>query len=124
MMNEQKICQAYSTAGDLRQRITALAKANGTTTDVIRDILIRNGYSPPAMPAPARCTPALVPPKAALTNRGLERALRLMELAEQGTPAEKIAEEFGVSYGQALTWVARLCVLCEEYIAAAKGGAL
>ena len=107
MMNEQKICQAYSTAGDLRQRITALAKANGTTTDVysrvvIRGILIRNGYSPPAMPAPARCTPVLVPPKAALTNRGLERALRLMELAEQGTSAEKIAEEFGVCYGQAL----------------------
>lgn len=122
MMSEQKICQAYSTAGDLRQGITALAKANGTTTDVIRDILIRNGYSPPVMPAPVRCVPALVPPEAALTNRGLERALRLMELAEQGTPAEKIAEEFGVSYGQALTWVARLCVICEEYIAAMEGG--
>lgn len=126
MMSEQKICEAYTTAGDLRQRITALAKANGTTTDVIRDILIRNGYSPLAMPEPVRRIPAfkpLVSPEPAITNHRLERAYRLMKLAEQGTPAEKIAEEFGVSYGQALTWVTRLCVLCEEYIAAAKGDA-
>ena len=65
-MSEQKICQAYITAEDLRQRITTLAKANGTTTDVIRDILIRNGYAPPIVPAPAQYTPVLVPPKATL----------------------------------------------------------
>ena len=45
-----------------------------------------------------------------------------MALVEQGTSTIKLAKEFGVSYGQALTWVARLCVLCEEYIAAAEGG--
>ncbi len=114
-MTEQEICWSYSQARDLKQRIIALAKANNTTPEDIRDILHRNGYAPPEItPRPVDPCPSTVV--------DLTRSARLIELVEQGTTAEEIAEELGVSYGQALTWVARLCTLCEEYIVAAEGG--
>ena len=115
MMTEKAIVLAYRSAQDLRQAVIDLAVRAKTTPDAIRDILHRNGYAPPEI------TPRPVVPCPGVAV-DLPRTARLIELVEQGATAEEIAGEMGVSYGQALTWVARLCVLCEEYIAAAEGG--
>lgn len=118
MMTEKEIVRAYRSAQDLRQAVIDLAVRAKTTPDAIRDILHilhRNGYAPPEI------TPRPVVPCPGVAV-DLPRTARLIELVEQGATAEEIAGEMGVSYGQALTWVARLCTLCEEYIAAAEGG--
>lgn len=111
MMSNREICQFYSQARDLRWAIRELAVKNGTTAENIRAILLRNGFAPPEMP-PA---PSVTPWPGADTF--LAKTARLIELVEQGIPVPRIAEELGISYGQALTWVARICTLCEEYIA-------
>lgn len=115
MMTEKAIVLAYRSAQDLHQAVIDLAQKNKTTPDAIRDILHRNGYAPPEI-----TSRSVAPCRGVAVD--LTLAARLIELVEQGTTVEEIAEELGVSYGQALTWVARLCVLCEEYIAAAEGG--
>jgi len=115
MMNEKEICRAYNRAGNLREKIRELAARNDTTVEVIREILRRNGYAPPVMvpgPIPASFWPG--------ADAAMIKTSRLVSLVEQGASASEIAEEFGISYGQALTWVARLCVLCEEYITQAE----
>lgn len=110
-MSSKEIVRVYRQTKDLRQAVIDLAQKNKTTPDVIQDILRRNGYAPPdVMPRPGATV-------------DLTRSTHLIELVEQGTPVPEIADALGVSYGQALTWVARLCCLCEEYIAAAEGGA-
>ena len=125
MMTEREICRSYSQARDLKQRVISLAKANNTTPEAIREILRRNGYAPPVMAQekpvepPSHTLPAEMWPGA---DGAMARTAKLVALVEQGTTVNKIAEEMGISYGQALTWVARICVLCEEYIAAAEGG--
>ena len=89
MMTEKEIVRAYRSSPNLHQAI--------------------KDYVPPVIPKPSR--PGAGPAPVSAT--------RLVGLVEQGATAEEIAEELGVSYGQALTLVARLCVLCEEYIATA-----
>ncbi len=116
-MTEKEIVQAYRSAQNLHQIIMDLAVKAHHPPQVIRSILRRNGYVPPEDPAP---TQPLVSPEPAFSNRDLMRTLKLIEMVEQGASTEKIAEVFGISFGQALTWKARLLVICEEYVAAAE----
>ena len=109
MMTEKEIVRAYRSSPNLHQAIKDLAKSNGTTVEAIYEILRRRNYVPPVIPKPSR--PGAGPAPVSAT--------RLVGLVEQGATAEEIAEELGVSYGQALILVARLFVLCEEYIATA-----
>lgn len=109
MMTEKEIIRTYRSSPNLHQAIKDLAESNGTTVEAIYEILRRHNYVPTATLKPSRPDAAPAPIS----------ATRLIGLVEQVAPAEEIAEELGVSYGQALTLVARLCVLCEEYIATA-----
>lgn len=111
MMTEKEIIRTYRSSPNLHQAIKDLAKSNRTTVDVIYEILRRHNYVPPVALKPSLSSAGPAPVS----------ATRLVGLVEQGATAEEIAEELGVSYGQALTLVARLCVLCEEYIAVAEG---
>lgn len=122
-MTREEIVRDYREAKNQKKQIRILADRNRTTPQAIRELLREAGvalpapgFQPPALPAPV----GIPRPGADITQI---RAARLIGLVEQGASAEEIADALGVSYGQALTWVARLCVICEEYIAAAEGGA-
>lgn len=124
-MNDREICRAYNRAGNLRQKIRDLAEQHNTTVETIREVLRRNGYAPPVVPSagsfphasPVPAPEPIVSPTPRLSNSSLEKALHLIALVEEGRPLEKIAETLGLTFGQAMTLVARLCTYCEEYIA-------
>ncbi len=122
MMTKEEIIRSYREAKNQRKQLRRLAELNDTTIQAIKTVLQEAGVPLPA-PSPQKTissVPAVDSWPGAVVD--LTRTARLIELVEQGATAEEIAGEMGVSYGQALTWVARLCVLCEEYIAAAEGG--
>lgn len=121
-MTHEEIIRNYRQAKNKKRQIQILADMNHTTKQAIRELLREAGVPLPAPgpQPPVSSGPPVSSPQIG-TNTALTRSVHLIELVERGTSAAEIAEVLGVSYGQALTWVARLCVLCEEYIAATEG---
>lgn len=117
-MASDLIIRSYREAKKKKAQINILADLNRVSPKEMRAYLQEEGVlqeaekKPPALDTPK----PLVSPEPLLSKQAFERALRLIDLVEQGTSIETIAHTLGITFSRAMTLVAMLCIYCEDYI--------